>query len=139
MKRVLQFVALFVVVLLAAQPALAGLPCAQGTAAEGACAPGCAMATASAPMSPMSQMASVCGMAPQLSSNSCQQSCCSSVVSQAVSQPATGAKSRAGATLQPVALPLVAASAASTVAPARPIAVISSAPPRYILLQVFRI
>jgi hypothetical protein len=136
MKRLLQFVALFVVVLLAVQPALAGLPCAQETTASGACDPDCAMATTSAPMS---QMASDCGMAPQVSSNGCEQSCCDSDLIQSVSQPATGAKLNAGSTVQFVAVQLVAANATSAFATPAPVDPVSSAPARYILLQVFRI
>jgi len=136
MKRVLQFVALFVVVLLAAQPALAGLPCVQGTSENGACAPGCAMATATAPMS---QMASGCGMTPQISNNGCEQTCCASAAIQGVGQPATGVKSNAFTTVQLMVAPLQIASATSAFAAAPPIVPVLSAPARYILLQVFRI
>jgi hypothetical protein len=136
MKRLLQFVALFVAILLAVQPALAALPCAEGTTANGACDPGCAMATTSAPMS---QMASDCGMAPQISSNGCEQSCCASSLVQSANQSATGEKSKAGSTQQFIAVPVLFASATSVFTAAPRVDPVSSAPARYILLQVFRI
>jgi hypothetical protein len=136
MKKLFQIVALAVVAVLAAQPALAGLPCAVGASAGNGCAPDCGMA-----MSHMSssQMGADCGMSPQISSNGCAQNCCSDRLSQGFAQPATGAKSAAGRTLQfipaaqplAVALPLFAASYRTDSE--------SAAPPRYILFQVFRI
>jgi hypothetical protein len=136
MKRVLQFVALFVAILLAAQPALAGLPCGPETSSNGACASGCAMAVTTAPMS---QTASGCGMTPQVSSNGCEQSCCASNSLQSVSQPATGAKSKADRVLHFVAAPDMDANATSAFTAQSSGEPVTSAPPRYILLQVFRI
>jgi len=136
MKRVLQFVALFVAVLLAAQPALAGLPCGPETSANGACAPDCAMAMTTAPMS---QIAPDCGMSPQISSNGCEQSCCAGNSLQSASQPATGAKSKADRVLHFVAVPDNDANATSAFAALSSADPVSSAPPRYILFQVFRI
>jgi hypothetical protein len=141
MKRLIQFVAVAVVVLLVAQPALAGLPCASGVAAGNGCAPDCGMAMgqmSSAQMS-SSQMSADCGMSPQISSDGCAQNCCIDRISQGIAQPAAGAKSAAGKTMQFVPAAEAPASAAPVFAHSPRTSFSSTAPPRYILFQVFRI
>ncbi len=151
MKKLLQFVAAFVVALLVAQPALAGLPCSAEIAPAGGCTPGCGMSMSQAQMGQMpsgqmsssqmssGQMSPDCPMSPVISSDGCQQNCCHTALLQAVAQPATGAKSNLTQTQQfvPAAQTLALASPAITLSPRTESS--STAPPRYILFQVFRI
>ena len=141
MKRIFQFVAVAVVALLAAQPALAGLPCASGVATSNGCAPDCSMAMSQMQMAPMSsnQMAPDCGMSPQISSNGCAQNCCIDRIAQGIAQPASGQKSTVAGTLQfiPAAQSLLTEAPVFALFPRTNSS--STAPPRYILFQVFRI
>ncbi len=131
MKRTLQLVALAVAVLLAAQPALAGLPCAMGTPACGPCAACC--------HGHMSQMGMGCSMPDQMAGTACDQNCCQVGLPQVVAQLAAGAKPKAGRTEYVAATPMMVADAGPAFSAPPPVPYIAAAPARYILFQVFRI
>jgi hypothetical protein len=137
MKRLLQFVAMVVVALLIAQPALAGVSCDVGASSVAGCTPGCGMASMGQ-MSP-SSMGANCPMSPEISSDGCAQNCCLNGLAQVVAQPVAGAKSNLAKPLQfvPVAETLAVATPEFAVSPRTQFN--SSAPPRYILFQVFRV
>lgn len=141
MKKLLQIVAVAVVALLAVQPALAGLPCLAGSAAGTGCAADCGMAMSQMPaaQSAASPMGADCGMMPQLSRDGCAQDCCGDRVSQGIAQPASGEKWDAGGTMDfvPAAQGPAVATPLSTAV--RYAEFVSTAPPRTILFQVFRI
>lgn len=129
MKRLVQFVAVLAIGLLAAQPVLFGLSCVAGSGA--ACAAGCPMAT--------NTMGLDCPMGNQMDASNCGQDCCAKAVPQAVVFAAT-----------PEKLKLVVAGSPAPVvveafAPRQALAVNArddtraTSPPRYILDQVFRI
>jgi hypothetical protein len=131
MKRFLQVVSVFVVALLTAQPALAGLTCTMRALASVPCVPHCPMA--------MSQMARDCQMAQQAAGADCQPNCCRYPTPQAVVRSAS--KSRPKAARTPFVLAVHAVSQrihpAFIAPPAGDLA--AAAPPRHILLQVIRI
>jgi hypothetical protein len=131
MKRLFQFVAVVVVALLAAQPALAALPCNMGAPACGPCAHCCGKT--------MSHMGMACQMAHKIAGAGCDQNCCHDALPRAVAQLTAGVKPKAGGTVYLASEPqIVAGTDASLVAepPGKPAA---AAPARYILFQVFRI
>jgi hypothetical protein len=131
MKRFLQFVAVVVVALLAAQPALAGMQCEMGTSARMHCASCCHKA--------MSHVGMDCPMQNQVAASGCDQSCCHDALPRGVALLAAGVKPKAGrAEFIAVALPMVAESDAAFMA-APPGNSVAAAPARYILFQVFRI
>jgi hypothetical protein len=131
MKPLLKFAALLVIGALLILPALASLPCAFGATA--ACVPGCPMAMA------MNSMGPNCLMSKQLSATDCPQNCCTPALTQVVTALATPEKLRfttpsptAGLSVAPfIAQPGFAAHA--------PIEPQFASPPRYILIQNFRI
>src|SRR5271157_739325 len=131
MKRFIQFVAVVMVALLAAQPALAGMQCEMGTPASGHCAPCCHKA--------MSHMGMDCPMQHQVTALGCDQNCCHDALPQGVALLAAGVKPKAGKVdCFAVAPQMVTESNAAFVA-APPGSKIATAPARYILFQVFRI
>jgi hypothetical protein len=130
-KRLLQIVAVFVVALLCAQPALAGMSCAMGAPASTPCAPDCGMA--------MGHMGIDCQMPLQIAGTGCIQDCCQQGLPQVVAQLTAGAKPKAAGT-QFLQVPPTIALAVHTAFVAMPPGDIASAgPPRYILFRVFRI
>lgn len=144
MKRFAQLAVLLAVTLLAAQPAFAGLPCADQATRAGGCAPGCGMAMSPMPDNmPMSRasspMSSDCPMTPQITSDGCAQNCCQETLPLSNAQLSQGTKLSADLAVQLVP----AASAIAIATPFRadaPLPVFDSAPPPlYLLLQVFRI
>lgn len=126
MKRVFQFAAMVVVLLLAAQPALAGVACATGGMARAACPMG------------MSEMGSDCPMAYGLAAD-CTRDCCDRTTTKAVVLPAAPIKPRtlvASAVVSTaVEPPISAVLRADWLAPMA----VSSSPPHYLLNRVFRI
>jgi hypothetical protein len=131
MKRVLQFVAVVVVAMLAAQPALAGMQCEMGTAAIGHCAPCCHKV--------LRHMGMDCPMPHQVAASGCDQSCCHDALPRGVALLAAGVKPKAGRVeFIAVAPPMVAEADAAFMA-APPGYSVAAAPARYILFQVFRI
>lgn len=131
MKRFIQFVAVVVIALLAAQPALAGMKCEMGTPTDGQRAPCCHKA--------MSRMGMDCPMHHQVTASDCDQSCCNDALPQGVALLAAGVKPKAGKVdCFSVAPRMVAVSDAPFVA-APPGNTFAAAPARYILFQVFRI
>jgi len=131
MKRFFQVVSVVVVALLAAQPALAGLPCEMGTSASGHSAPCCHKA--------MHQMAMDCQMPHQIAGTGCAPSCCHDASPQVVAQLASGAKPKAGRTVYFTVAPQTVADAGTALVAAPPGIIVSTPPARYILFQVFRI
>ncbi|MGA2216871.1 MAG: hypothetical protein ABSG51_02210 [Terracidiphilus sp.] len=129
MKRVLQVAAVVVIAVLAAQPALAGVTCGMLTVARTACVSPCGMA--------MSQMGMDCPMPEHVAGTGCLQECCRHGFPQGVVQSA-GVKPKTGGTELIMVSPAMTPDASLSFAPARDF-IIASAPPRYILLQVFRI
>jgi hypothetical protein len=136
MKRVLQLVVLVTVSLLAAQPALAGLPCAQAIPAASDCAPGCGMAMN---QGPMSQMGMDCQMSWQAPGNCGERNCCSAALPQLVAHLSSVDKSRDARTIQfvPALQAVVLAGPVFAVSP--PVDPVSAAPAKYVLFHVFRI
>jgi hypothetical protein len=132
MKRFLQIVAVAVVAILAAQPALAGMTCGMLRVPIGPCAPACGMA--------MSQMGADCQMAKHVAGSGCMQECCRNGFPQGVLQSSTPAKPKAAGTQIVTAFPQLAphVQAASAAAPTIS-AIVAAAPPRHILISVFRI
>ena len=131
MKRAFQVVSLFVALVLAAQPGLAGSLCNIGTPASEPCVPHCPMA--------MGQMGMDCQMPMQASGAGCEQECCRYTSLQAIAP--FGAKAtlkaiRAQFSLAGPAVPQIGLSAFTAPSPGD---LIAAAPARHILLQVFRI
>jgi len=131
MKRFIQFAAFIAVALLAAQPALAGLPCEMGTSASGHCAPCCHKA--------MSRMGMDCPMHHQVTASGCGQSCCHDALPLGVAELAAGVKPKAGRTDFFAVAPQIASEANAPFVAAPPGNTCARAPARYILFQVFRI
>lgn len=129
MKKFLQFVAVAVIVLFAAQSAFAGLPCASGMAAS--CAPGCPMT--------QSSMGPNCPMARQMAANECPQGCCTHAVPQALAIVAAPDHARLTLRAQSI-MPQMAVAASHQAFAVHPTSTVPiNSPPRYILNQVFRI
>ena len=131
MKRLLQFVAVVLVALLAAQPALAGMQCEMGTPASMHCAPCCHKA--------MSHMGMGCPMQHQVTASGCGQNCCHDALPQGVALLAAGVKPKAGRAEFLAVVSQMAAEADAPVVTAPPGYSVAAAPARYILFQVFRI
>jgi len=131
MKRFIQFVAVVVIALLAAQPALAGMQCEMGTPASGHCAPCCHKA--------MSHMGMDCPMPHQVADSGCGQNYCHDALPQGVALLAAGVKLKAGKTEFLVVMPQMVAEANAPFVAAPPGNKVAAAPARYILFQVFRI
>jgi hypothetical protein len=131
MKRLLQFVAVAVIVLLAAQPALAGMQCDMGTPSSGQCAPCCHKA--------MSHMGMGCPMQHQISVAGCGESCCKDALPRGVVLLAPGVKPKAGRAEFIAMAPRLVTDADAAFVGAPPGNAVTSAPARYILFQVFRI
>lgn len=131
MKRFLQFVAVIIAVLLATQPALAGMSCEMGTPASMHCAPCCHKA--------MSRMGMDCPMQHQVAASGCDQSCCSDALPQGVVLLAAGVKPKAGKAEFVAVAPQVVATTGAAFVSAPPGNAVTAAPARYILFQVFRI
>jgi len=134
MKRVLQVVAVVVIAVLAAQPAVAGMTCGMLTVANVNCGHGaslCGMA--------MSQMGMDCPMPEHVAGTGCLQECCQHGFPQGVVQAASGVKPKAGGTELFMVLPAMTPAPSLSFAAPPPDSIVASAPPRYILLQVFRI
>lgn len=126
MKRAFQFAAVAVVLLLAVQPALAGVACETSGMTRAACPMG------------MSEMGVDCPMAHGMMAD-CGQNCCEHATSTAVVLPAALAKPRLLAAGSAVS---VAVELHVAVAPRPdwlPAMTTTSPPPRYLLNCVFRI
>lgn len=126
MKRGFQFAAVAVVLLLAVQPALAGVACATS-----------GMARATCPMG-MSEMGADCPMAHGLTAG-CTQDCCNDTAPKPVLLPAVPVKPRllgASIAISPVVELDIAVAAQPDWLPSLATA---SPPPRYLLHCVFRI
>jgi hypothetical protein len=130
MKRISQFVALFVAVLLSAQPGLASVSCAMGMLG-GHSAHNCDRA--------MTEMGTDCPMARQFSGTGCGKNCSREGVPQALGQSASRAKPKAVRAQSLVLLPEVVEESGPAFTAQRTEMPVSSAPPRYILHRVFRI
>jgi hypothetical protein len=131
MKRFLQFVAIVVVALLAAQPALAGMQCEMGTPASTHCAPCCHKA--------MRPMGMICPMSHQVAASGCDQSCCHDALPQGAALLAAGVKPKAGRAEFIAVVPQMLEESDAAFAGAPPGSTVAAAPARYILFQVFRI
>jgi hypothetical protein len=128
MKRRIQFAAVLLIGLLAVQPALAALPCVQGTPA--ACVSGCPM---------MSSMGTDCHMNGMTAAGNCPKSCCSRSLPQAFAFVATPIEHHLSALTAPSALVFASSAAEVRVTVRLPIDVRAASPPTYLLNQVFRI
>ena len=131
MKRLLQFVAIAVIVLLAAQPALAGMSCEMGTSASRQCAPCCHKA--------MSRIGMSCPMHHQVAASGCDQSCCKDALPRGVALLAAGVKPKAGRAEFIAIAPRLVSDTDAPFTAAPPGNIVAAAPARYILFQVFRI
>lgn len=131
MKRLFQFVAVAVVALLAAQPALAALPCNMGAPVCGPCAHCCGKT--------MSHMGMACQMPHMIAGVGCDQNCCHDALPRAVAQLTAGSKPKVGRTEYLAAMPQVVAGVDLAFVAAPPGKAAAAAPARYILFQVFRI
>jgi hypothetical protein len=129
MKRRIQFAAILLVGLLAVQPALAALPCVQGTPA--ACVPGCPMI--------MSTMGPDCHMNGMTAAGSCSQSCCPESLPQVFAFVATPKELNVSALASPVALAFALPAAELRFTVQLPIDALTASPPPYLLNRVFRI
>jgi hypothetical protein len=131
MKKVLQFVAAALVAVLAAQPALAGLTCGMMPSTAMPCAPKCEMAK--------DHMGAKCPMHHDDTGTGCLQDCCRNGWPQALVQSSSKARPKAGGTQLFLALPTPAQAGIAAFATPLPEDIGAAAPPRYILLRVFRI
>jgi hypothetical protein len=129
MKPLLKFAALLVISALVILPALASLPCAFGATAS--CAPACPMA--------MNSMGPNCPMSAQLSATDCPQNCCTQAPTEVMAALATQEKSRFIALAPSPVLPAASHVSLSDRAELAPIEPQFAPPPRYILIQNFRI
>jgi hypothetical protein len=131
MKRVLKIVAVALAAVLTAQPALAGLTCGLKSFADAPCVPKCGKAT--------SRMGASCPMHRHASGNECLQDCCRNGWPQAVVRSASKATPKASRSQLLPAEPGPAAAGNATFAALPEGKIAAAGPPRYILLQVFRI
>jgi hypothetical protein len=131
MKRILQFVALAVVLVLAFEPALSSVACVVGTPASAPGAPRCAMA--------MREMGMDCRMPRQVASIGCQRDCSQCGLAKGFALLSAGAKPKAGRAQFFVPMPIMTPAVITPFAAGPPGDLFASAPPRYILFQVFRI
>jgi hypothetical protein len=129
MKAFFKIVALAVIGVLSAYPALAGATCPMGMVSKAPCASGCGMA--------MSAMGMDCPTPTQASKLGCAENCCQNSTQQGVVQ--TGARPKAvRAELVAILLPAVANEGkvfASLPKDGR----VDTGPPRFILFRVIRI
>ncbi|MGA2538427.1 MAG: hypothetical protein ABSF53_20625 [Terracidiphilus sp.] len=130
MTKLLQFVAGFVVAILTAQPALAGLTCGTRTL-NAPCAPTCAMMHHGA--------GADCQMPEHGAGSGCLLDCCRLGSPLAVSRSATGKKPRSNAMLSFLAPPPRVPMAGRILFAHVPAKLVACSPPLYILFQVFRI
>jgi hypothetical protein len=131
MKTLLKLVAVILVALLAAQPALAGMQCEMGTSASGHRATCCHKA--------MTRMGMNCPMHHKVAASGCDENCCHDALQQGVAQLSAGVKPKAG---RAEFIALASRSVLDSYAPfgsAPPGNAVAAAPARYILFQVFRI
>ncbi len=126
MKRVSQFAAVIMVLLLGVQPALAGVACARIGAMRTAC-PMC-----------IGAMGADCPMAHAVAAD-CTTNCCNQTILKAVVLPAAPAKPRSAATNAWMSTAVDLQAAAVPRSGCLPPATASSSPPRYLLSRVFRI
>jgi hypothetical protein len=131
MKRFLHFVAVVMVALLAAQPALAGMQCEMGTSASGYRTTCCHKA--------MSPMGMDCPMQHQVAVAGCGQSCCTDALPRGIALLAAGVKPKAGRAEFIAVAPRLVAETHATFVGAPPGYSVAAAPARYILFQVVRI
>jgi hypothetical protein len=131
MKKFLQFVAAFVVALLAAQPTLAGVTCGIMVSSAMPSARSCEMA--------MDQMGAMCPMHSHAAGAGCLQECCRNGWPQALVQSARKARQKVGGTQFLLAVPTPTPTGIAAFASPPCEAIRAAAPPRYILLRVFRI
>jgi hypothetical protein len=131
MKKLLQIVVIVVVALLMAQPAIAGLSCDMGRPVSGPCAPDCGEA--------MSQMGMDCQKPMQVASTGCEQNCCMEGIPQGVFRLTADRKHKAGNTEILALVPRISADDVMAFAAPPFNLTVASGPPRYVLLQVFRI
>jgi hypothetical protein len=130
MKKVLQFVAVALVAVLTAQPALGGLTCGMAPSQGVPCAPKCDMA--------MHHMGANCTMHHHDTGAGCQQDCCRHGWPPALVQSASKSRPKTSGTPFLLAIPAPASAPAAFTA-ARPEDIVAASPDRHILLQVFRI
>jgi hypothetical protein len=131
MKKFLQFVAVALVAVLTAQPALAGLTCGMTPLTGVPCAPKCDMA--------MHHMGANCPMHHHDTSSGCQQDCCRHGWPPALVQSASKTRLKTSGTPFLFAIPAPASAPAAAFAAAPPEDIVAAAPDRHVLLQVFRI
>jgi hypothetical protein len=126
MPRRFQFVAILVISLLAAQPAIAGLTCAMANAA--------AVCTHHMPA-----MAADCPMHQSATASFCQPDCCSHAQPVFTAPFTAAAKPKLALLSQPSLLPAAAVPTHATLPARVRIEVFAPTPPRYILQHAFRI
>jgi hypothetical protein len=131
MKRCIQFVVVAMAVLLAAQPATAGIPCEMGASGSGHCAFCCNKA--------MSRMGKSCQMPQHLSGSGCTQNCSHSTLPQVAAQSEAAVKSKTGRAEYVAAASRMTADADMVFVVAPPGAFVFTPHARYIFFQVFRI
>jgi hypothetical protein len=129
MKRRIQFVALLVAGLLAVQPALAALPCIQGTPV--ACVAGCPMNAAG--------MGPDCHMAGKTAAGNCPQSCCSQALPRVLAPLAAPKQLHPSTLVSPSALSFAVSGIEPSLAVLKPISVWAASPSHYLLNRAFRI
>jgi len=128
MKRIAQFAALVVVMLLAGLPAAEVLTCPLRVSRD----------AAACPMG-MSGVHADCPMAQQVARNKCLRDCCNCGLPKLVGPIAVPVQLKQGTPVQFVALDAPGQDAERAVAAAQDGPAVSSSPPRYILNRVFRI
>src|ERR1035438_672266 len=130
MKRLCQVVVLVLVALLGSQTAIARISCGLGTPKKVPCAPTCPMV-----VGPMGMRCP----RPAVSGSGCRQGCCPDAVAQNVVRSAAEPRLKA-AGVQHFASPLLTVADSSAAIAVSPVVhSLSNSPPRYILLQVFRL
>jgi len=129
MKQLLKFVSVLVIGALVVLPPLASLPCAFG--ATVACVPGCPMA--------MNSMGPDCPMSTQLAATDCPQNCCTPALTQLIASPATQQKLKFTSPAPSAGLPAAVVADQPAFAVQSPVDPQFASPPRYILIQNFRI
>jgi hypothetical protein len=129
MKLFPKIVAMAVIGVLSAYPALARVTCAMGMAAKARCAPDCGMA--------MGAMGMNCPMSSQASGPGCAENCCQNGMQPGVFQ--MDAKPKAVKAELVAILPPTAMTVSRLLANLPLAARVDTGPPRYVLFQVFRI
>jgi hypothetical protein len=131
MKKVLQFVAVALVAVLATQPTLAGMTCGLKPFPGMTGAAACDMA--------MNQMGESCPMHSHGAGTDCLLECCRNGWPQAVIQSASKARPKAVGTRFLLSTPSIASAGVALLSAPPADALAAAAPDRHILLQVFRI